>query len=134
MAWAALESATQLTLTGSYQTIQRSAADWEVTLDPGEIAQLMFDFNPQASATENCDIIIQLTPDGTIYESDGEAQRYIIEYNNSESDDPAKRSVTIAGVYGFQIRARVRDTDDTAGGDDTSSTLDVDIRKDGVSI
>lgn len=134
MAWGTLLSSTQLTLTGSYQTVQRSAADWEITLNPGEIAQVVFDFNPQGTPTENCDIIIPVTADGTLYESDGEAQRHIIEHTNAESDDPAKRSVTIAGVYGFQVRARVRDTDDSAGGDDTTSTLDVDIRVDGVSI
>lgn len=134
MAWGPSLSSTQLSLTASYQTVQRSAADWEITLNPGEIAQVVFDFNPQATPTENCDIVIQLTPDGTLYESDGEAQREIIEYDNSENDDPAIRSVTIAGVYGFRIRARLRDPDDTAGGDDTSSTLDVDIRLDGVDI
>lgn len=134
MAWGSLESATQLSLSGTYATVQRSAADWEVTLNPGEIAQVMLDFNPQATPTENCDVIISRTADGTTYESDGEALRYIIEAANRESDDPAIRSITIAGVYGFKIRARVRDTDDTAGGDDTGSTLDVDIRKDGVSI
>lgn len=134
MAWGSLESSTQLALGATYATVQRSAADWEVTLNPGEIAQVMLDFNPQATPTENCDVIISRTADGTLYESDGEALRYIIEASNREADDPAIRSITIAGVYGFKIRARVRDTDDTAGGDDTGSTLDVDIRKDGVSI
>ena len=133
MAWGSLESATQLSLGSSYSTVQKDAADWEVTLNPGELAQIILDFNPQASATENCDIIISTTADGTTYESDGEAARYIIEYDNRESDDPAIRSIEISGVYGFRIRARVRDTDDTAGGGDTGSTLDVDIRKDGVN-
>lgn len=134
MAWGTLLSSTQLTLNGSYQTVQRSAADWEVTLNPGELAQVVLDFNPQATPTENCDIIISRTADGTTYESDGEALRYIIEAVNAESDDPAIRSVEIVGCYGFKVRARVRDTDDTVGGDDTTSTLDVDIRLDGVSI
>ena len=134
MAWGTLESSTQLSLTGTYQTVQKSAADWEVTLNPGEVAQVVLDYNPEATPTENCDVIIQLTADGTTYESDGEARRYIISFSNRESDDPAIRSVSITGVYGFQIRARLRDTDDTAGGDDSGSTLDVDVRKDGVSI
>lgn len=134
MAWGSLLSSTQLALTSSYQTVQRSAADWEITLNPGEIAQVFFDYNPEATPSEDCDIIIQLTADGSLYESNGEAQRHIIEYSNVESDDPAIRSVTIAGVYGFKISARLRDTDDTVGGDDTGSTLDVDIRLDGVSI
>jgi hypothetical protein len=134
MAWGSLLSSTQLTLDENYDTVLRSAADWEIELNPGEIAQVIFDFNPEATPSENCDIIIPLTADGTLYESDGEAQRQIIEFSNSESDDPAVRSVTIAGVWGFKIRARVRDPDDTAGTDDTASTLDVDIRIDGVSI
>ena len=134
MAWGTAESSTQLTLTGSYQTVQRSAADWEITLNPGELAQVLFEFNPQASATENCDIVIQRTFDGTTYETDGEGLRYVIEHANRESEDPARRAIEIVGVYGFQVRARVRDTDDTAGGTDTTSTLDVDIRKDGVNI
>jgi len=79
MAWGTAEDSTQLTLTGTYQTVQRSAADWEVTLNPGEIAQVMLDFNPQATPTENGDIIIARTADGVTYESDGEALRYIVE-------------------------------------------------------
>jgi len=134
MAWGTLLNSTQLALTGSYQTVQRSAADWEITLNPGELAQIVFDYNPEATPTENCDIVIERTADGTLYESDGEAIREIIEFSNSESDDPAVRSVEITGVYGFKVRARLRDTDDTVGGDDSGSTLDVDVRLDGISI
>lgn len=130
MAWGSLLSSTQLTLDENYDTVLRSAVDWEIELNPGEIAQVVFDFNPEATPSENCDIVIPVTADGTLYETDGEAQRHIIEF----AEDPAIRSVTIAGVWGFKIRARVRDTDDTEGTDDTASTLDVDIRVDGVSI
>lgn len=132
MAWGTLLSSTQLALTGSYQTVQRSAADWELTLNPVELAQVVLDYNPEATPTENCDIIISRTADGTVYESDGEALRYIMSYSNAESDDPAIRSIELVGVYGFKVRARLRDTDDTAGGDDSGSTLDVDVRLDGV--
>lgn len=134
MSWGSLLNSTQLSLTGSYQTVQRSAADWEITLNPGELAQIIFDYNPEATPSEDCDIVIQRTADGTLYESDGEGIREIIEFDNRESDDPAVRSVEISGVYGFRIRARLRDPDDTAGGDDSGSTLDVDVRLDGVSI
>jgi len=133
MAWASLLSSTQLTLTGSYATVQKDAADWEVTLNPGEMAQVVLDFNPETTPTEDADIIIAKTADGTLYESDGEAERHIIEYDNVESDDPAVRSISVSGCYGFKVRARVRDPDDTAGGDDVASTLDVDVRLDGVS-
>lgn len=134
MAWGTLLSSTQLALTGTYQTVQRSAADWELTLNPGELAQVVFDYNPESTPTENCDIIISRTADGTLYESDGEALRYILSYANAESDDPVVRSIELVGVYGFKVRARLRDTDDTAGGDDTGSTLDIDVKLDGVSV
>lgn len=134
MAWGSLLSSTQLTLTSSYQTVQKDAADWEITLNPGEVAQVILDFNPEVTPTENCDVIISVTADGTLYESDGEAERRIIEYSNREADDPAIRSIEMVGVYGFKIRARTRDTDDTVGGDDSASSLDVDVRLDGVSI
>jgi len=133
MAWGSLLSSTQLSLGASYSTVQRSAVDWEVTLNPGELAQVVLDYNPQATPTENCDVIISRTADGTLYESDGEAIRYIIEGDNAETDDPAIRTIEVVGCYGFKVRARLRDTDDTAGGTDTA-TLDVDIRLDGVSV
>lgn len=136
MAWGSLLSATQHDLDGAsaYETIQRSAADWEITLNPGELAQVVIKYTPEATPSEDLDVIIPLTADGATYESDGEAQRHLIEYANSESDDPVIRSITIAGVYGFMVRVRLRDTDDTAGGDDVGSVADVDIRVDGVSI
>lgn len=134
MAWPSSESATQLTLTSGYQTVQRSAADWQVTLLQGEMAVVTLNFNPESTPSENCDLIIPTTMDGTLYESDGEAIRRIISYDNRESDDPAVRQVHVTGVYGFKIRARVRDTDDTVGGTDTASTLDVNIRKDGIDL
>lgn len=134
MAWGSLLSSTQATLTSSYATIQKDAADWEITLNPGELAQVMVDFNPETTPTENCDFIISRTADGTLYESDGEALRYIIKHTNRDADDPAIRSLEIVGVYGFKMRVRTRDTDDTTGGTDTGSTVDVDVRLDGVSV
>lgn len=131
MAWGSLESSSQLSLSGSWQTVQRSAADWEVTLNPGELAVVTLEYNPQATPTEYLHVIISRTADGTLYESDNVAPiRYVIQ----NDDDPGVLEVEVAGCYGFKIRAALFDTDGTAGGDDTGSTLDVDIRKDGVSI
>lgn len=136
MAWGSLLSATQHDLDGAsaYETIQRSAADWEITLNPGELAQVVITYTAEATPTEDLDVIIPKTADGTTYESDGEAERHILLLANSEADDPVIRSVTVVGVYGFQVRVRLRDTDDSAGGDDVGSFADVDIRVDGVSI
>lgn len=136
MSWGTLLNATQHDLDGAtdYETIQRSAADWGITLNPGELAQVVITYTPEATPSENLDVILPLTADGATYQSDGEAQRHIIEFANAENDDPAIRSITIAGVYGFMVRVRLRDTDDTVGGDDVGSVVDVDIRVDGVSI
>ena len=134
MAWGSKGTTSALTLGSSYSTVQESAADKEFTLNPGELLQIIFDVDFQATPTENADIIVQKTVDGTEYESDGEADRYIIEAANRETDDPAERSISITGVYGCRIRARVRDTDDTAGGTDTSTTLTCHYRLDGVSL
>lgn len=131
MAWGSLESSTQLALSGSWQTVQRSAADWEVTLNPGELAQVVLDYNPQATPTEYLHVIISRTADGALYESDDVApMRYVIR----NDDDPGVLTIQVAGCYGFKVMAALFDTDGTAGGDDTGSTLDVDIRKDGVSV
>ena len=134
MAWASKGTTSALTLTGSYGTVQESAADKEWTLNPGELATLILDVDFQTTPTENADVIIVRSVDGTEYESDGEAERNIVLAANRETDDPAERHVVVAGCYGFKVRARVRDTDDTAGGDDTLSTLTVHYRLDGVSL
>lgn len=129
MAWGSLESSAQLSLTGTHQTVQRSAADWGVTLNPGELAQVVLTYDPQATPTEDCEVLISRTADGTLYESDANALRYVI----PREDDPSILSVEVVGVYGFRVRARLIDPDGTAGGDDTA-TLDVDVRRDGVSV
>ena len=133
MAWGTKGTSTALTLTGTYQTVQESAADLEITLNPGEGCSVIFDVDFETTPTEDCDVIIVKSPDGTEYESDGEAERHIIEVANRESDDPAERHVWITDCHTFKIDARVRDTDDTAGGDDTASTLTVHYRLNGIS-
>lgn len=131
MAWGTLLSSTQLSLSGSWQTVQRSAADWEITLNPGELAQVVLDYNPQATPTEYCHVLISRTADGTVYETDNVGHMLYVIQND---DDPGILSIEVTGVYGFKIRAALFDTDGTVGGDDTGSTLDVDVRVDGVSV
>lgn len=133
MAWGTKGTSTALTLTGSYQTVQESAVDMELSLNPGEGAIVIFDADFQTTPTEDADILIVKSVDGTEYETDGEAQRSIIEVANRESDDPAERAVWVTDCHTFKIRARVRDTDDTAGGGDTTSTLTVHYRLNGIS-
>ncbi len=134
MSWGSTTASTALTLTGSYQTVQESAADLTLALNPGESASLMLDADFQGTPTEDVDILIVKSPDGTEWESDGEAERLIISVANRETDDPAERHVLVSGCHTFKIRARVRDTDDSAGGTDTTSTLTVHHAVDGISI
>lgn len=131
MAWDTYENGTQLALTGSYQVVQRSAADWVSSLNPGELAQVMLTFTAESTPSENCDIVIEMSGNATLFESDGEAQREIIEFTASTA---ISRSITIVGVNSFRVLARLRTPTDGAGGADTGSVLDVAIRKDGVSI
>lgn len=131
MAWGTLLSSTQFALSGSWATVQKDAADWEVTLNPGELAQVVLDYNPQATPTEYCHVVISRTADGTLYETDNVAPMHYIIRN---TDDPGVLAIPVHGCYGFKIRAALFDTDGTAGGTDTGSTLDVDVRLDGVSI
>lgn len=133
MAWDSIGTSTALTLTGSYQTVQESAVDLEIELNPGEGFSVILDVDFQTTPTEDCDFLIVKSPDGSEYETDGEAERGIIEVANRESDDPAKRHIWITDCRFFQIRARVRNTDDTAGGTDTTTTLTVHYAGNGIS-
>lgn len=134
MSWGSKAATTALTLTSSYQTVQESAADKEWTLNPGEVATLILDVDLQATPTEDADIIVVRSVDGTEYESDGEAEQHVLGVSNRESDDPVERHIVVAGCHTFKVRARTRDTDDTAGGDDSGTTLTVHYRLDGVSL
>lgn len=133
MAWGTKTASTALTLTGSYQTVQESAADMEIALNPGEGCAVIIDVDFQATPTEDADVLIQKSVDGTEYETDGEAERHIVSVSNREVDDPAERFVWVTDCHTFRVRGRVRDTDDTAGGDDTTSTLTIHYRVNGIS-
>jgi hypothetical protein len=134
MAWATKGTSDALTLDGSYDTILESSSTKTWTLNPGEQATLILDVDFQATPTENADIVILRSVDGTEFETVGEAERYVILAANRETDDPAERHIVVGGCYGFRVQGRVRDTDDTAGGDDTGTTLTVHYRLDGVSL
>lgn len=134
MAWGSLLSATQLSLSGSYQTVQRSAADWEITLNPGESAVVTLNYSRDATTpTEDCQVLIQRTADGTTYEGDELAPMVWLDEDDADGSNDVILTITVSHVWGFRIRARLRDDDDTAGGDDTA-TLDVDIVKNGISV
>ena len=134
MAWGTKGTSTALTLGSSYSTVQESAADLEISLNPGEGCLIVLDADFQATPTEDADVLIVKSVDGTEYESDGEAERHIISVANRETDDPAERAIWVSDCHTFKIRGRVRDTDDTVGGDDSGTTLTVHYRNNGISL
>ena len=128
MAWAAKGTSDALTLDEDYDTILESSADMELELNPGEGAIIIADVDFQANPTENCDMIVQKSVDGTEYESDGESERHII----LTGEDPAERAIWVADCHTFRIRARVRDPDDSPGTNDSSTTLTIHYRLNGI--
>jgi hypothetical protein len=133
MAWGTKGTSTALTLGASYATVQEAAADLTITLNPAEGCLLILDAAFQATPTEDADVLIVKSVDGTEYESDGEAERHIISVANRETDNPAERSVWVTDCHTFKVRARVRNPDDTVGGTDTTSTLTIHYRSNGIS-
>lgn len=129
MGWGTKGTSDALTLDGSYDDILESASPLEITLSSyGDVCQIILDVDFQGTPTEDCDVVILRSVDGTEYETVGEGERHIISVANRETDDPAERSVWVDECYSFMVYARVRDTDDTAGGDDTGTTLTVHYR------
>jgi len=121
MAWASVETSDALTLSGSYQTVQKSTADWVQNLNPGESCVVTLKFDPQTTPTENVLVGFYSSPDdGTTYDSDDSPFMAVLLENGS---DPNTRSLTVRGMEQFRLRAKLLNTDGTAGGTDTGSTL-----------
>lgn len=130
--WDTYQSSDALNLSGVYQTFQLSTLDWVTTLKPGELASIDIEYDAQnTTPTENLDVVIEVSGNGTKWETPGEAQRHILAYDNSESDPDPVRNVTMTGVYAFRVKGRLRTPTDTVGGADTATAY-VHIRKDGV--
>lgn len=133
MAWASVVTLDQRSLNGTYFILELSTTDWSTTLNPGELAQVVIEFNYTiVSTTDNgvLDLLIETSADDTLFESESKAERHII----TTVDDPDVLSIPVTGVYAFRIKARLRDNDDTAWSGDDTATLDVDVALDGVNI
>ena len=125
MAWSASTTSDSLTLTSSWQTVQASSADLEITLNPRETAVVMLEYNPQASPSDTLEVAFpKSVDDGTEWESDDLAYAVAIGNDN----DPGKLAVEISGCETFRVRAKL------TGSTDTTSTLVVEYQTDGVSV
>lgn len=128
MAWGSVASSDSLTLTGSLVTVKKDSSDWSVSLNPRELAHIQCQFNPQTTPTEDCKVVVQTSPDGgTTWDTEPFFELVI-----DNGTDPNNVSFTLLGVKTFRFQATVLDTDGTAGGDDTSSALVIDVILDGV--
>jgi hypothetical protein len=129
MSWQSVQTSSALTLTGSFQTIQQSAADMVTQLSPGEEAVVQLDFNPQASPTDDCEFKVLTSPDdGTTWD--------VVPFiggSISFASDPNVASFIVRGCERFKIQARVIKPSGAASADTTSSVT-ARIRKNGVSI
>ena len=132
--WATALVSTQLALSGSWQTVQRAAADWELAVPADQIANVLFKFGPEATPTEFCRIAACASPDdGTDFESPESASaQKTLNFEDSVGTDYTT-SVTnnggmvLEGGRKYRFQARLFDPDGAAGGTDTGSKLDIEV-------
>ncbi len=124
MAWAANLLSTSLTLTSSFQTVQRSAADWEIALNPGESAFIIARFDPEATPVDELEFVIEGSNDGgTVFESDESAYGFTVPV----TPDPHNFGFLYSGPELFRIRAK------QTGSTDTTNAVIFEVRLNGIS-
>lgn len=124
MAWAAVATSLQLTLTSSWQTIQATGpVDMVTTLNPRELAQVMIEADFQATPTDDAEFQILSSPDGgTTWDTSP-----IIPGSISNGTDPARVTVMIVGLERFKVQMK------QTGSTDTINKGKIFVRQDGVS-
>lgn len=131
MTWQAVQTATQLALTGTLQTVQESAADIEIPLNPYEVVHVQINYTAEASPTEDCLVnILASTADDAANPDDVPYMSVVVPFLASTAQ---RKSISVTGVRSFTIEAALLDTDGSPGGDDVGSTLDITIRSNGVA-
>ena len=125
MAWSAVTTSDSLTLISYWQTVLVSAAAMEISLNPGELASLLVKYNPKASPTDTLVVAFPVSVDGgTDWESDDVAYQFGVD----NGADPHHVATVVSGVPLFRVRAKL------SGATDTTSTLVVEYKLDGVSL
>jgi hypothetical protein len=123
MAWSAVTVSDALTLTTSLASVQASAVEMVVNLNPRELCQVQFDVDSNGT-TDDVDWEIQSSPDdGTTWDNlpllSGR-----IDVTSSSVDQTL--TVQVMGVEQFRVQGKKTGATDTI-------TLKVRYRKDGVS-
>lgn len=118
--WGTNQDSDSLTLTSSYQTVQLSAADWEIDLEPNQIASILVKFDPQASPTDDLEIKFAKSLDGgTDYESDDLAFGFQV----LNTPDPAHKGFALHGADYRRFRMRAKQS----GATDTTNAVVVEV-------
>ncbi len=125
MAWGTNELSTSLTLTSSFQTVQRSATDWEIALNPGESAFIIARFDPETTPVDELEFVLEGSNDGgTVFESDESSYGFTVPV----TPDPHNFGFQFAGPRLFRIRAK------QTGAVDTTNAVIFEVSKNGVNL
>lgn len=95
-----------------------------VSLNPGEGCQLEFEYDAPASPTDDCVVGVFVSIDGGTNWSD----EPVMEFTVDSATDPNAKPVFITGWHTFRVTGKMSGTTDTTG------TLTVKARKDGISV
>lgn len=132
MTWRTQLVSDTLALTGTLATVQDGAVDMELELASFEEAHIQFDFNPQATPTEYCEVLVETATEdiaGTpLWDTDNAPFQRVVLTNDV---DPTRKSIVLRGVRAFRFRAALINTDGTAGGTDTGDLI-VRVRRNNV--
>ncbi len=120
MPWGAIESATQLvTLSDVIQWFSLTP-----TFAPGELAQVEVEYDPVATPTDDLSVHVRLTLDDSSENWDDEDfMSFVIPNTN----DPAKKSFILSGIYKARIGVQ------STGTTDDHTSADLNLRRDLVS-
>lgn len=100
-----------------------TAASSTVTLNPGEGCAVECEYDPPGTPTDDCVVGIFRSIDGSSFEDVPG-----IEFTIPNTPDPCMRAVFVTGCYAFYVRGKMD------GSTDTTGTLTVKARKDGISV
>lgn len=138
MPWDTALAADQLTITGTAALVQRSAADWEIDLEPEEKAHVQFEYQRHLTTpTEDAWIAIETSPDGGTTWDNVPFDVVVLDEDDAVSN-LVIQSYIVEGPRRFRLKAKLVDDDLTPGGDDATGDgnkplLDVTISTNGVA-
>lgn len=120
MAWGTIQTATQLTTISD--TIQWF--DLVIQLNPGETAHVAIEYDPVSTPTDDLSVHVRTALEASSENWDDEDYT---SFTIPNTNDPAKKSFTISGIYKFRVGVQ------STGTTDDHTSADMEVRVDGVS-